>query len=204
MSRLMTSHRSVSKSLKRDFAAHNHSGIEPFKNIRLAEVQCGGPQNLGCTPKDYRNFILKSRNFEMQKENAQSLLNFFREMQVKDREYYYSIDVDNRGRMQNVVWMYSHCKAAYEHFHDAICFDTAYLINCYNIPFASFIGINHQRQPILLGCALISHEDIFSYKLVFRTWLEAMGHCIWYIFSKLPLYLSGLPDSKIVQREFNP
>ncbi|KAM3343971.1 hypothetical protein P3S68_026061 [Capsicum galapagoense] len=201
MSRLMASHRSVSKSLKRDFAAHDHSGIGPFKNIRLAEVQCGGPQNLGCTPKDYRNFILKSRNFEMHKENAQSLLNFFREMQ-----------------------------AAYEHFHDVICFDTAYLVNCYNIPFASLIGINHQRQPILLGCALISHEDIVSYKLVFRTWLEAMGnvtiitdqcqsikpaiaevmphtihrYCIWYIFSKLPLYLSGLPDSKIVQGEFNP
>ncbi|KAK6796740.1 hypothetical protein RDI58_004441 [Solanum bulbocastanum] len=91
--------------------------------------------------------------------------------EIKAREFFYSIDVDNSGRLQNVVWVHSHC-----HFHDAICFDTTYLVNHYNMPFASFVGINHHRQSILLGCALMSHEDIVSYKLIFRTWLEAMGN----------------------------
>ncbi|XP_070023680.1 protein FAR1-RELATED SEQUENCE 5-like [Nicotiana sylvestris] len=63
---LMAGYRSVCDSLKRDLVAHDESGIRPSKYIRLAEVQRGGPQNLGCTPKDCRNFILKSRNFEMQ------------------------------------------------------------------------------------------------------------------------------------------
>ncbi|XP_009618387.1 protein FAR-RED IMPAIRED RESPONSE 1-like [Nicotiana tomentosiformis] len=222
ISRLMTRHRSVFYSLKRDLVAHDRSGITPSKNIRLAEVQRGGLQNLGCTPKDCRNFILKSRNFEMQEGDAQSLLNFFREMQVKDMEFFYSIDVDNIGRLRNVVW---------EQFHDAICFDTTYLVNRYNMPCATFVGINHHRQSILLGCALMSHEDINSYKLVFRTWLDAMGnvhpdaiitdqcqsikpaiaevmphtihrYCIWHIFSKLPLYLSGVRPSKIARGEF--
>ncbi|XP_019225945.1 PREDICTED: protein FAR-RED IMPAIRED RESPONSE 1-like [Nicotiana attenuata] len=174
VSRLMAGHRSVCDSLKRDLVAHDRYGIRPSKNIRLAEVQRGGPQNLGCTPKDCRNYILKSRNFEMQEGDAQSLLNFFREIQVKDREFFYSIDVDNIGRLRNVVWVHSHCKTAYEQFHDVICFDTTYLVNRYNIPCASFVGINHHRQSILLGCALMSHEDIDIYKLVFRTWLDAM------------------------------
>ncbi|XP_009591584.2 protein FAR-RED IMPAIRED RESPONSE 1-like [Nicotiana tomentosiformis] len=202
ISRLMAGHRSVCDSLKRDLVAHDRSGIRPSKNIRLTEVQRGGPQNLGCTPKDCRNFILKSRNFEMQKGDAQSLLNFFRKMQ-----------------------------AAYEQFHDAIFFDMTYLVNRYNMPCATFIGINHHRQSILLGCALMSHEDIDSYKLVFRTWLEAMGNVypdaiitdqcqsiklaiaevmpntihryrIRHIFSKLPLYLSGVHPSKIARGEF--
>nr|XP_016451671.1 PREDICTED: protein FAR-RED IMPAIRED RESPONSE 1-like [Nicotiana tabacum] len=176
ISRMMAGHRSVCDSLKRDLVAHDRSGIRPSKNIRLAEVQRGGPQNLGCTPKDCRNFILKSRNFEMQEGDAQSLLNFFREMQVKDREFFYSIDVDNIGRLQNVVWVHSHCKGAYEQFHDAICFDTTYLVNRYNMPCSTFVGINHHRQSILLGCSLMSHEDIDSYKLVFKTWLEAIGN----------------------------
>ncbi|OIT08096.1 protein far1-related sequence 5, partial [Nicotiana attenuata] len=99
VSRLMAGHRSVCDSLKRDLVAHDRSGIRPSKNIRLAEVQRGRPQNLGCTPKDCRNYILKSRNFEMQEGDAQSLLNFFREIQVKDREFFYSFDVDNIGRL---------------------------------------------------------------------------------------------------------
>nr|XP_016460270.1 PREDICTED: protein FAR-RED IMPAIRED RESPONSE 1-like [Nicotiana tabacum] len=172
----MAGHRSVCDSLKRDLVAHGQSGIRPSKNIRLAEVQRGGPQNLGCTPKDYRNFILKSRNFEMQERDTQSLLNFFHEMEVKDKEFFYSIDADNIGRLRNVVWVHSHCNAAYEQFHDAICFDMTYLVNRYNMLCATFIGINHHRQSILLGYALMSHEDIDSYKLVFRTWLEAMGN----------------------------
>ncbi|XP_019236772.1 PREDICTED: protein FAR-RED IMPAIRED RESPONSE 1-like [Nicotiana attenuata] len=231
VSRLMAGHRFVCDSLKRDLVAHDRSGIRPSKNIRLAEVQHGGPQNLGCTPKDCRNYILKSGNFEMQEGDAQSLLNFFREIQVKDREFFYSIDVDNIGRLRNVVWVHSDCKAAYEQFHDAICFDTTYLVNRYNMPCASFVGINHHRQSILLGCALMSHEDIDSYKLVFRTWLDSMGnvhpdaiitdqcwsikvaiaevmpntihrYCIWHIFSKLPVYLSVVRPSKIVRAEF--
>nr|XP_016485380.1 PREDICTED: protein FAR-RED IMPAIRED RESPONSE 1-like [Nicotiana tabacum] len=213
ISRLMVVHRSVCDSLKRDLVAHDRSGIRPSKNIRLAEVQRGGPQNLGFTPKDCRNFILKSRNFEVQEGDAQPLLNFFREIQVKDREFFYSIDIDNIGRLQNMVWVHSHCKITYEKFYDAICFDTTYLMNRYNMPCATFVGINHHRQSILLRCALMSHEDIDSYKLVFRTWLDAMGNVhpdtiitdqcqsikvaiaevmsIWHIFSKLPLYFSG-------------
>nr|XP_009780698.1 PREDICTED: protein FAR-RED IMPAIRED RESPONSE 1-like [Nicotiana sylvestris] len=176
ISRLMAGHRSVCDSLKRDLVAYNQSSIKPSKNIRLAEVQRGGLQNLGCTPKDCRNFILKSRNFEMQEGDAQSLLNFFCGMQVKDREFFYSIDIDNIGRLRNVVWVHSHYKTAYEQFHDTICFDTTYLVNRYNMKCATFVGINHHRQSILLGYALMSHEDINNYKLVFRTWLEAMGN----------------------------
>ncbi|XP_009769143.2 protein FAR-RED IMPAIRED RESPONSE 1-like [Nicotiana sylvestris] len=168
VSRLMAGHRFVCDSLKRDLLAHDRSGIRPSKNIRLAEVQHGGPQNLGCTPKDCRNYILKSRNFEMQEGDAQSVFNFFCEIQVKDRDFFYLIDVDNIGRLRNMVWVHSHCKATYEQFHDAICFDTTYLVNRYNMPCASFVGINHHRQSILLGCALMSHEDIDSYKFILK------------------------------------
>uniref|UniRef100_A0A1U7WIK1 Protein FAR1-RELATED SEQUENCE 8-like n=1 Tax=Nicotiana sylvestris TaxID=4096 RepID=A0A1U7WIK1_NICSY len=157
VSHLMDGHRFVCDSLKRDLVAHDRSDIRASKNIRLAEIQRGGPQNLGCTPKDCRNYILKSRNFEMQEGDAQSLLNFFREIQAAKCGI---------GA--------SHYKAAYEQFHYVICFDTTHLVNRYNMPCASFVGINYHRQSILLGCALMSHEDIDSYKLVFRTSLDAM------------------------------
>ncbi|OIT19713.1 protein far1-related sequence 5 [Nicotiana attenuata] len=155
LSRLMAGHRSLSKSLKRTLAAKDIAGLRPSKNIRVAEVLAGGPENLGCTPKDCRNYILNSRKLQLQEGDAQSLPKFFSDMQQKDREFYYSVDVDSFGRLRNVVWVYSHSKVAYEEFHDVICLDTTYLVNRYNMSFASFVGVNQHRQSILLGCALI-------------------------------------------------
>ncbi|XP_019259969.1 PREDICTED: protein FAR-RED IMPAIRED RESPONSE 1-like [Nicotiana attenuata] len=129
LSRLMTGHRSLSKSLKRTLAAKDIVGLRPSKNIRVAEVLAGGPENLGCTPKDCRNCILKSRKLQLQEGDAQSLLKFFSDMQQKDREFYYSVDVDSFGRLCNVIWVHSHSKVAYEEFHDVICLDTTYLVN---------------------------------------------------------------------------
>ncbi|XP_075082249.1 protein FAR1-RELATED SEQUENCE 5-like [Nicotiana tabacum] len=61
LSRLMAGHISLSKSLKRALIAKDIAGLRPSKNIGATEVLAGGPENLGCTSKDYRNYILKSR-----------------------------------------------------------------------------------------------------------------------------------------------
>ncbi|XP_075076657.1 protein FAR-RED IMPAIRED RESPONSE 1-like [Nicotiana tabacum] len=139
---LMAGHRSLSKSLKRTLVAKDIAGLRSSKNIRVAEVLAGGPENLGCTPKDCINYILKSRKLQLQEGDAQSLLKFFSDMQQKDRELYYSVDVDSFGRLCNVIWVHSHSKVAYGEFYDVICLDTTYLVNRYNIPFASFVGVN--------------------------------------------------------------
>ncbi|XP_075092282.1 protein FAR1-RELATED SEQUENCE 4-like [Nicotiana tabacum] len=97
--------------------------------------------------------------------------------------------------------------------------------------FASFVGVNQHRQSILLGCALMSSEDITSYKMVLSTWLGALNNvhpltimtdqcdsikaainalmpntvhrcCIWHIFAKLPTKLSEVLEGKIAKAEF--
>ncbi|XP_009623109.2 protein FAR1-RELATED SEQUENCE 5-like [Nicotiana tomentosiformis] len=231
LSRMMAGHRSLSKFLKRALIAKDIAGLRPSKNIRVTEVLAGGPENLGCTPKDCRNYILKSRKLQLQEGDPQSLLKFFSDMQQKDREFYYSVDVDSFGRFRNVVWVHSHYKVAYEEFHDVICLDTTYPVNRYNMPFDSFVGVNQHRQSILLGCAFMSGEDITSYKMVISTWLGDLNnvhpldimtdqcdsiksainalmpntvyrYCIWHIFAKLPMKLSGVLDGKIAKAEF--
>ncbi|XP_070036663.1 protein FAR-RED ELONGATED HYPOCOTYL 3-like [Nicotiana tomentosiformis] len=141
----MAGHISLSKSLKRALIAKDIAGLRPSKNIGATEVLAGGPENLGCTSKDYRNYILKSRKLQLQEGDAQSLLKFFSDMQQKDREFYYSLDVDRFGQLRNIVWVHSHSKIAYEEFHYVICLDTTYLVNRYNMPFASFVGVNQHR-----------------------------------------------------------
>ncbi|XP_038717244.1 protein FAR-RED IMPAIRED RESPONSE 1-like [Tripterygium wilfordii] len=66
-------------------------------------------------------------------------------------------------------------RATYHEFGDVITFDTTYLTNNYDMPFAPFVGVNHHGHSILLGCGLISSEDTKTFVWLFRTWLECMG-----------------------------
>ncbi|XP_057247545.1 protein FAR-RED IMPAIRED RESPONSE 1-like [Beta vulgaris subsp. vulgaris] len=77
--------------------------------------------------------------------------------------------------MKDVLWVDARSRAAYEYFGDVVCFDATYLTNDYALPFDNFVGVNHHGQSILLGCALISHEDAESYTWVFSTWVKCMG-----------------------------
>ncbi|KAF3669002.1 hypothetical protein FXO38_07799 [Capsicum annuum] len=66
-------------------------------------------------------------------------------------------------------------EAAYRDFSDVIFFDTTYLVNQWRMSFSSFISVNHHNHSILLGCALLTSEDIETYVFVFKTWLTAIG-----------------------------
>lgn len=87
-------------------------------------------------------------------------------MQDDNSNFFYVMDLNEEGRLRNVFWADARSKAAYEEFGDVVTFDTTYLTNTYDMPFAPFVGVNHHGQSILLGCGLISHEDIETF-----TWL---------------------------------
>ena len=97
-------------------------------------------------------------------------------MYQKYRNFFYLVEVSDEGRLLNVMWIHPRSRAAYEEFHDVVCFDTTYLVNRYKMPFATVVGVNHHGQSILLGCALVTHEDVRSFKWLFSNWLEAMGN----------------------------
>ncbi|WMV55314.1 hypothetical protein MTR67_048699 [Solanum verrucosum] len=173
LARFFGCHRKISKALKRNL---DIAGIRPAKSIRLLEVQASGPDRMGCTPKDCRNYILQQCRMMTLSCDAAAIHKFFALMQMKDDGFFYVIDTDNVGRLRNVVWVHTHCKYAYREFSDVVCFDSTYLVNQWRMPFASFVGVNQHKQSILLGCALLTSEDIETYKFVFSTWLAAMGN----------------------------
>ncbi|KAM3356277.1 protein FAR1-RELATED SEQUENCE 5-like [Capsicum galapagoense] len=202
LSRFLPCHRELSRTVKKSLVAHNIAGLRPSKSIRLLEVEAGGPKRMRCTPNDCRNYILQQRRFRTLSSDAAALHIFFVDMQ-----------------------------AAYCDFSDVICFDTTYLMNQWRMPFASFIGVDHHNQSILLGCALLTSKDIEIYTFVFRNWLTAMGeippttiltdqcesikaaicevlpntvhrYCIWHIFTKLPVKLKGVTNYKPAKARF--
>ncbi|XP_022873843.1 protein FAR1-RELATED SEQUENCE 5-like [Olea europaea var. sylvestris] len=65
-------------------------------------------------------------------------------------------------------------RQTYKEFGDVVTFDATYLTNKYDMPFAPFVGVDHHRQSILLGCGLVSNEDIDTFVWLFSTWLKSM------------------------------
>ena len=57
---------------------------------------------------------------------------------------------------------------------DCISFDTTYLTNMYNMPFAPFVGINKHGQSFMLGCGFLRQELATSFDWLFKAFLDAM------------------------------
>ena len=124
--------------------------------------------------KDVCNFLDKERRLKCREGDGQTLHDYFVRMQGKNSNFYYALDLDDELRVRNVFWVGARSRAAYESFHDVIIFDTTYLTNKYDMPFAPFIGINHHSESIILGCGLLSDEDTDLFVWVFRQWLQSM------------------------------
>ncbi|KAL8492539.1 hypothetical protein ACS0TY_023939 [Phlomoides rotata] len=126
---LMAGHRQLHIHICRQLEANDITGIRSCKNIQLLEVQSGGPKNLGCLPKDCRNFIEERRRLRLGDGDAEAIRKMFATLQMKDRNFFHLMDIDEDGRLRNVLWIHPISKAAYEDFHDVVSFDTTYLVN---------------------------------------------------------------------------
>lgn len=89
--------------------------------------------------------------------------------------FFYIMDLDDNGRLRNVFCADARSRAMYESFGDVVTFDTTYLTNKYDMPFAPFVGVNHHGNSVLLGCGLLSNEDTETFVWLFRSWLSCMS-----------------------------
>ncbi|KAG6396289.1 hypothetical protein SASPL_142437 [Salvia splendens] len=104
------------------------------------------------------------------------LLEYFQSRQAEDTGFFYAVET-REGKAMNVFWADSRSRFSCTQFGDAIVFDTTHRRGSYSVPLASFVGVNHHRQPVLLGCALVADESEESFTWIFQAWLRAMsGH----------------------------
>ncbi|XP_021758958.1 protein FAR-RED IMPAIRED RESPONSE 1-like [Chenopodium quinoa] len=179
-------------------------------------------ENLTMTVKDLQHEVYKERKSKMEGGDSAAMMAYFEYMMADNQNFFHVNRVDSNGRLKDVLWVDSRSRAAYECFGDVVCFDATYLTNEYEFPFINFVGANHHGQSLLLGCALVSHEDSETFRWVFRQWLTCMGGkapvgfltdqaaamrkplaelmpntrhrwCIWHILSKFPDKLGKLP-----------
>ncbi|RVW55562.1 Protein FAR1-related sequence 12 [Vitis vinifera] len=146
----------------------------PTALIGFRDDTSGGLENLGSVETNDGSHMKRSQESNIGSDWYDVLLEYFQSRQVEDTGFFYAVELDD-GRCRSVFWADGRSRFSCSQFGDAIVFDTSYRKSNYLVPFAMFIGVNHHRQPVLLGCALIADECKESFTWVLRTWFRAMS-----------------------------
>ncbi|KAL8511768.1 hypothetical protein ACS0TY_018272 [Phlomoides rotata] len=115
--------RRIPVHMRRQLEANNIASIRPCKNVRLCEVQSSGPMNLGCSPKDCRNFIDHRRRLRLGEGDTEAIHRMFARIQQKDRDFFHLIDIDDQGGYPHVTNEYKKFQEFERYFQE--CADVA-------------------------------------------------------------------------------
>uniref|UniRef100_A0ACD5URP8 Uncharacterized protein n=1 Tax=Avena sativa TaxID=4498 RepID=A0ACD5URP8_AVESA len=227
-SRLFRCNKKIDFHVKRRLLLNDRAGIRVNKNFNSFVVAADGHDNLTFGEKDCRNFLEKERRLKLGRGDAEAVHDYFVKMQSKNPNFFSVMDVDDESRLRNVFWADARSRALYDTFNDVITFDTTYLMNKYDMPFALFVGVDHHGQSVLLGCALLSNEDTPTFVWLFKAWLTYMSNrqltaivtdqakaiqnvvgmvftnsryrwCLWHIMKKIPEKLGGYEEYDFIK-----
>ncbi|KAK9206151.1 hypothetical protein WN943_016424 [Citrus x changshan-huyou] len=226
--RFLKTNRVMKLFVPRKLDLNDQAGIRPNESFNSLVVEAGGHENLTFLEKDCRNHLHKVRRLRLGDGDASAVLDYFLKMQNGNSNFFYMVDLDEDARLKNLFWADARSRAANKEFGDVITFDSTYLTNKYDMPFAAFVGVNHHGQSTLLGCGLISNEDIDTYVWLFQSWLKCMSGCapnaiityqdkamqkaievvfpharhrwcLWHIMKKLPEKLKGYKKYEVIK-----
>lgn len=146
----------------------------PTASKRLLEEDSGGLETEDIFNINSGNLVKRNRENHIGSDWYRVLLEYFQNRQAEDMGFFYATEVDN-GSCMSIFWADGRSRFSCSQFGDVIIFDTSYRKSIYLVPFATFVGINHHKQPVLLGCALIADESEESFTWLFQTWHRAMS-----------------------------
>ncbi|KAF7851720.1 hypothetical protein BT93_L3032 [Corymbia citriodora subsp. variegata] len=106
-------------------------------------------------------------------DDTQKLIDYFKNMQIEDPFFFHTTQVEAAQGMANFFWRDSQSKVDYMHFGDVLVLDTRTRINKYDMICAAFWGLNHHRQRIIFGWAVLVNQTSFNWLL--QSFLEAMS-----------------------------
>ncbi|XP_058188429.1 protein FAR1-RELATED SEQUENCE 4-like [Rhododendron vialii] len=175
--RYLKSNRVLDEHVKRRLELNDKARINLNQTYASLQIEAGGPGKLPYIQKDCRNHVDKVRRSLLLEGDAEAMHNYFMKMKADNSDFFFAMDLDDEGRLRNVFWVDARSRAACKEFGDVVTFDTTYLVNRHDMPFAPFVGVNHHGQSVLLGCGLISHEDTKSFSWLFQTWKTCMWGC---------------------------
>ncbi|XP_026414157.1 protein FAR1-RELATED SEQUENCE 5-like [Papaver somniferum] len=151
------------------------SGIKPAEIFSYMREESGCARNLNFTRIDSNNFIQRIKRLEFfKKGDAQCLLDYFKKKKQENKHFFYCFRTNEDGETRGVFFCDAQSRRDYALFGDAVCFDTTFRTNNYNMLCAPIVGINNHGQTTLFGCGLIDGESTDAVVWLFNTFMEAM------------------------------
>nr|XP_023929565.1 protein FAR1-RELATED SEQUENCE 5-like [Quercus suber] len=173
---MMPSQRKVAATHAIEFDLAHESGLRLKQSFyEFLSKQVGGYDTLGFTKQDHKNYLRTKRQRDMEHGATASLGRYFSHQPKKNPSYYFPTQLDCEELITNIFWADARIIIDYSHFGDVITFDTTYSTNRDARPLGVFLGLNHHRETVVFGGALLYDETIESFVWLFETFLEAMS-----------------------------
>jgi hypothetical protein len=139
----------MTKEEKGIIRAMKHCNI-PTRNIVLVLAHMrGGMEQLPYNKRKVCNYGT-SVNREVNNNDLMEVLELFNKKQAENPGFYYSMEIDKENKVRSVFWSDARSRQYYDLYSDCVSFDTTFLTNKYNLPFAPFVGISPHGKHIYL------------------------------------------------------
>lgn len=173
---MLRSHRAKFPPHRAFISESDYIGIKPAQTSGAEAENVHGGDSSVFLYKNHSYYLLQSnRTRDLEKGDPQFLLDFLKAKQSEDPTFSYAVQLDEKDRPTNFFWTDARSVFDYGCFGDSVLFDTTYRASTYDIPFAPFIGINHHKQIVIFGAALLLDETIESFTWLFKTFMAAMS-----------------------------
>ncbi|XP_048527739.1 protein FAR1-RELATED SEQUENCE 5-like [Triticum urartu] len=160
--------------------AHNHELVTPSKahllrsQRKITEDKQRVDSVLASVKKIIKIISVQSVCNPSKKEIQVPFFNTFRTSRWKTLPFY-AIQVDEDEMITNIFWADARSILDYHYFGDVVCFDTTFKTNSYGRPFSPFVGVNHHKQTVVFGAALLYDETSETFEWLFETFKRAMS-----------------------------
>ncbi|KAG5229238.1 hypothetical protein OIU76_018630 [Salix suchowensis] len=168
------SHKIIGAGTKRTLQLDGPEEVQKIKLFRTVIVDAEGNGGVDTDGGQFGNDVLLPSQLKFKEGDAQAVQNFFFRLQLMDPNFFYVVELNEKGYMRNLFWTDARSRVAYGYFCDVIAIDTMCLAYKFEVPLVTFIGVNHHGQPILLGCGMLADETTESYIWLLRAWLTCM------------------------------
>ena len=139
----------------------------PTRNmVAILSYMRGGRANLSYDDKDVENYSYKVGREHTMNDMTQ-MLQYFSDQQAQSPGFYYSVDMDNDYKVRNIFWADAEAREYYTTYGDCISFDTTFLTNKYNLPFALLVGVSAYANTYIFACAFLRDETADTFSWVF-------------------------------------
>ncbi|KAL6656774.1 hypothetical protein ACP70R_004554 [Stipagrostis hirtigluma subsp. patula] len=102
-------------------------------------------------------------------------LEYLQKMQHDNPSFFYAVKSDENGNFTNFFWADSKSIIDFVHFGDVVCLDSGYTLQGYGRPLALFTGLNHHRQTVIFGAALLYDESNEAFRWLLDSFKMAMN-----------------------------